>query len=110
MKDRLQKQPQIKILPVLSVNEKLRLQKEEIDEIIKTVQSALPWHADGDDVTITLVEKNLRIMANMALMKEVITLLVRNAIPGYGNSSLTVNEVNFEIESLLNGDGDDPIT
>jgi len=100
----LQEQPQIKILPVLSLNEKLRLQKEEIDEVIKTVQGALPWHPDGDDVTITLVEKNLKIMANMALMKEALTHLVRNAIPGYGTFSLSINQVEFAIESLLNAD------
>ena len=102
----LQEQPQIKILPALSVNEKLKLKKEEIDDVIKTVQGALPWHADVDYVTITLVEKNLKIMANMAnmaLIKEAITHLVRNAIPGYGTFSLSINQVNFEIESLLNG-------
>jgi len=102
MQGSLQKQPQIKILPVLSVNEKLRLQEEEIDEVIKTVQSALPWPVDGDDVTITLVEKNLKFMANMALMKEAITYLVRNAMPGYGKFSMPINQIHFEIESLLN--------
>jgi signal transduction histidine kinase len=56
------------------------------------------------------LEKNLKIMADMALMKEALTDLVRNAIDAmlsYGKFSLTIKEANFEIESLLNGD--DPI-
>jgi signal transduction histidine kinase len=108
MQGSLQKQPQIKILPAFSVNERLRLREADIEEVVKTVQSVLPQHADGDnDVTITLMEKNLKIIEDMALMKEVLTHLVRNLMdlmPGYGKFSLTINQVNFEIESLLNGD------
>ena len=105
MQGSLQKQPQIKILPAFSVNERLRLREADIDDVVKTVQDVLPQHVDGDiDVTITLLEKNLKIMADMALMKEALTHLVRNAMPGYGKFSLTINQVNFEMESLLNGD------
>jgi signal transduction histidine kinase len=108
MQGSLQKRPQIKILPVFSVNERLRLREVDIDEVVKTVQGVLPQHVDGDiDVTITLLEKNLKIMADMALMKEALTHLVRSAMdamPGYGKFSLAINQVNFEIESLLNGD------
>jgi len=100
----LQKQPQITILPDLSVNAKLRLGKAEIAEIIKTVQGALPRHVDGDDLTITLVEKNLKIMADKALMREAITHLVRNAMPDCRKYSLTIDQVNFKIESLLASD------
>ena len=104
MQEGLHKKPQIKILPVFSVNEKLRLREEEIDEVVKTVQGLLPQHVDGDiDVTITLLEKNLKIIAGMALMKEALSHLVRNAMPGSVNSPLTINQVHFEIESLLNG-------
>jgi signal transduction histidine kinase len=108
MEGNLQKQPQIKILPALSANERLRLREADIDEVVKTVQGVLPQHVDGDiDVTITLLEKNLKIMADMALMKEALTDLVRNAMdamPRYGKFSLTINQVNFQIESLLNAD------
>ena len=80
MKGNLQKQPQIKILPALSVNERLRLREADIDEVVRTVKGVLPQHVDGNiDVTITLLEKNL-IMADMALMKEALTQLVRNAM------------------------------
>jgi signal transduction histidine kinase len=108
MQGSVQKQPQIKILPVLSVTERSRLREADIDEVVKTVQGVLPQHVDGDiDVTITLLEKNLKIMADMALMKEALTDLVRNALdamPRYGTFSLTINQANFEIESLLNAD------
>ena len=39
----------------------------------------------------------------MALMKETLAHLVRNAIPDYSKFPLTINQVHFEIESLLNG-------
>ena len=104
MQRSLQKHPRIKILPALSVNERPGLREVEIDEVIKTLQHALPQYVDGDDITITLVEKNLKIMADMSLMNEAITHLIRNAVPGCGKYSLTLNRVNFEIDSLLNGD------
>jgi signal transduction histidine kinase len=108
MQGSLQEQPQIKILPAFSVNERRRLREADIDEVVKTVQGVLPQHVDGDiDITITLLEKNLKIMADMALMKEALTHLVRSAMdamPGCGKFPLTINQVNFEIESLLNGD------
>jgi signal transduction histidine kinase len=107
MEGSLQKQPLIKILPALSVNERLRLRKADIDEVVRTVKGVLPQHVDENiDVTITLLEKNL-ITADMALMKEALTDLVRNAMDamsGYGKFSLTINQANFEIESLLNAD------
>ena len=107
MRGNLQQQPQIKLLPALSLNERLRLREADIDEVVKTVQGVLPQHVDGNiNVTITLLKKNL-IMADMALMKEALTDLVRNAmdaVSGYGKLSLTVNHANFEIESLLNAD------
>jgi signal transduction histidine kinase len=108
MQGSLQKQPQIKILPAFSVNEGLRLREAEIDEVVKTVQGVLPQHVDGDiDVTVTLLEQNLKIMADMALMKEVLAHLVQStmdAMPGYGKFSLPINQVNVESQSLLNGD------
>ena len=92
----------------MSVNERLRLRKADIDEVVRTVKGVLPQHVDENiDVTITLLEKNLKIMEDMALMKEALTDLVRNAmdaVSGYGKLSLTVNHANFEIESLLNAD------
>ena len=108
MEGSLQKQPQVRILPALSVNERPRLGEADIDEVMKTVKGGLPQHVDGNiDVTITLIENNFKIMEDMALMKEALRDLVRNAMDvmsGYGKFSLTANQVNFEIESLLDGD------
>ena len=108
MIESFQKQPQIKILPAFSVDGRLRLRETDLNEVVRTVEGVLPQYVNGDiDVTITLLEKNLKIMADMALMKEALTHLVENAMdamPGYGKFSLTINQVNFEIESLLNGD------
>jgi signal transduction histidine kinase len=107
MEGGLQKQPQIRILPALSVNERPRSRGADIDEVVKTVQGVLPEHVDGNiDVTITLLEKNL-ITADTALMKEALAQLVMNAMDamsGYATFSLTINHANFEIESLLNAD------
>jgi nitrogen fixation/metabolism regulation signal transduction histidine kinase len=104
MQESLQKQPQIKILPALRFNGRIRLREADIDEAVKTVQGVLPQHIDGDiDVTIMLVEKNLKIIEDMALMREALTHLVRNAMPGCGKFPLTINQVHFEIKSLLNG-------
>ncbi len=104
MQGSLQGQPHIKILPAFSVNGTVELREADIDDAVKTVQNVLPPHVDGDIiVTITLLEKNLKIMADVALMKETLTHLVRNAIPGCVNFPLTINQVQFGIESLLQG-------
>ena len=104
-----QKQPRIKILPAFSVDGRLKLRQTDLNEVVRTVESLLPPYVDGDrdiDVTITLLEKNLKIMADMALMKEGLTHLVKNTmdgLPGGGSFPLNTNQINFEIESLLNG-------
>lgn len=104
MRGSVQKQPRIKILPVLRINEKLRLREADIEDVVKTVQGVMPRHVYGDmDITITLLEKNLKIMADMEIMKEALTHLLRNTLPGCGNFPLSINQVHFEIESLLNG-------
>jgi signal transduction histidine kinase len=103
-----QKQPQIKILPAFSLEGKKRLKEMELYEITRMVEGLLPQYVNSDiDVTITLLEKNLRIMADRALMKESVEQLLKNAMdamPGIGKFSLSINQVNFEIESLLDGD------
>jgi len=108
MMENIQKQPQVKILPAFSFDERLRLRETDLNEVVRTVKSLLPQYVNGDiDVTITLIEKNLKIMADMALMKGALTHLIKNAIdamPDGGKFSLSANQVNFEIESLLDGD------
>ena len=103
-----QKQPHIKILPGFSTGGRLRLRETDLNEIARMVEGLLSQYANSDiDVTVTLLEKNLKIMANMTLMKEALTHLIKNAMdamPGGGNFTLSTNQLNFEIESLLDGD------
>jgi signal transduction histidine kinase len=103
-----EKQPHIKILPAFSVSERLRLREMDLNEIARMVEGLLPQYVNRDiDVTITLLEKNLKIMADMVLMKEALTHLIKNAMdamPDGGKFSLSTNQVNFEIKSLLDGD------
>jgi nitrogen fixation/metabolism regulation signal transduction histidine kinase len=72
------------------------LRETDLNEVVKTVENVLPQYVNGDiDVTITLLEKNLKIMADMARMRETLTHLIENAmdaVPGYGRFSLTVNQ------------------
>jgi two-component system cell cycle sensor histidine kinase/response regulator CckA len=103
-----QKQPQIKILPALSIDGRLRLRETELNEIARMVEGLLPQYVNGNiDITITLLEKNLKIMADIVLMKEALTHLIKNAMeamPSGGKFSLSTNQLNCEIESLLDGD------
>ncbi|MCX5806738.1 MAG: ATP-binding protein [Proteobacteria bacterium] len=108
MIESFQKQPQIKILPAFNFDPKLRLRETDLNEVVRTVESVLLQYMKEDiDLTITLLEKNLKIMADMALMKEALTHLIKNAMdamPGGGKFSLSTNQVNFKIESLLDND------
>lgn len=104
----VQKQPKITILPAFSVSKKATMPEAEMNEVLKALQDASPHHVDGDiDVTITLLEKNLKIMEDMALTREVVTYLVRNvidAMPVSGGIPPDIGQINSEIESLRNGD------
>jgi signal transduction histidine kinase len=108
MLESYQKQPQIKVLPAISIDKKQRLQETDLNEITRMVEGLLRQYVNRDiDITITLLEKNLKIITDMALMKEAVTQLLKNAMdamPGSGKFSLSINQVNFEIESLLYGD------
>ena len=108
MIESFQKKPQIEILPAFRPDGKPGLRETDLNEVVRAVESMLPQYVNGDiDVTVTLLEKNLKIMADMALMRKTLAHLIENtmdAMPGYGKFSLTVNQANFEIESLLKGD------
>ena len=108
MIESFQIQPQITILPAFSIDGRLKLRETDLNDVVRTVENVLPQYVNGGiDITITLLEKNLKLMADMAHMRETLTHLIKNAldaVPGSGRFSLTVNQINFEIESLLNGD------
>ena len=66
----LPKQPQIKIRSIPRFEGKFRLKETDLREVVRTVESVLPQYENRDiDITITLLEKNLKIMADMTLMK-----------------------------------------
>jgi signal transduction histidine kinase len=108
MIESFQKQPQVKILPAFSFDPRLRLRETDLNEVVRTLENVLPKYVKGDiDVTITLLEKNLKVMADIALMKEALIHLIKNAMdsmPGGGKFLMSTNQVDFEIESLLDGD------
>ena len=108
MMESFQKRFQIKSLTDFSFGKRDRLRETDLNEVVRTVERVLPQYVNGDiDVTVTLLEKNLKIMADMVLMKEALTHLIKNAMdamPGGGKFSLSINQVNFEIESLLDDD------
>ena len=103
----LQKQPQIKILPAFSIDGGLKLRETDLNEITSMVRGLLPQNVNWDiDITITLLEKNLKIMADMTLMQEGLTHLIKNTMDGLpvsGNSVLNTNQASCEVESLLDG-------
>ena len=83
------------------------MRETDLNEITSMVRELLPQNVNWDiDITITLLEKNLKIMADMALMKEGLTHLIKNTMDGLpvgGNSALNTNQVSCEVESLLDG-------
>jgi nitrogen fixation/metabolism regulation signal transduction histidine kinase len=103
----LQKQPQIKILPAFNVDRRLKLRETDLNEITSMVRELLPQNVNWDiDITITLLENNLKIMADMAVMKEGMTHLIKNAmdrLPFGDNSVLNTGQVSCEVETLLDG-------
>ncbi|HEX2966952.1 MAG TPA: hypothetical protein VHO84_14290 [Syntrophorhabdaceae bacterium] len=102
-----QRQTQIKILPAFNADRGLRLRETDLQQITSLVWGLLPQRVDWDfDVTITLLEKNLKIMADMALMKEGLTHLIKNTMDGLSvssNSGLNTNQLSCEVETLLDG-------
>ena len=71
MIESFQIQPQITILPAFSIDGSLKLRETDIKEVVRTVEGVLPQYVNGGiDVTITLLEKNLKLMADMAHMRK----------------------------------------
>jgi len=73
----IQEEARIKILPALVFEGSLGLRETDRNEITKMAEGLLPQYFTRNiDVTITLVEKNLKIMADMVRMKEALTYLI----------------------------------
>jgi signal transduction histidine kinase len=106
-----QKQPRIKSLAPLSIDRNVALKETDLNEIVRTVENLFPLFLGGNgdtDVHIALSEKNLKIMADSALMKEALLQLFKHAMdamPDGGICALGTNQVNFGNQSVLD-DGD----
>jgi nitrogen fixation/metabolism regulation signal transduction histidine kinase len=102
-----QKQPQFKVLPASDIEAGLGLRETDFNELTSAVRTLLPQYIDWNpDVTITLLEKNLKIIADPAIMKESMAHLIKNImdrLPGGGNFSLKPATVNCKAEALLEG-------
>ena len=103
----LQKQARIKSLPAFSVYRKSILKETDLSEIARMVEGALPQYMHGNiDAKVTLSEGGLRIMADIALMQQALTNLVKNAVdamPDGGVLSLSTGLVHFAGESIPDG-------
>jgi signal transduction histidine kinase len=110
MMESFPKQPRIKGLPSFSIYRNLRLKETDLNEVVRTVEGMLPQYMHGNiGVKIALSEKNLKIMADKALMQEALINLVKNAMdamPGGGIFSLNTSQVNFENRSVPEGSND----
>ncbi len=110
MMESFQKQPRAKSLPAFSIYRELKLKETDLNEVVRTVESVLPYYTHGNiGIQITLSEKDLKIMADKVLMQEALIHLVKNAMdtmPYGGVFSLNTNRVNFENQSVPEGNDD----
>jgi signal transduction histidine kinase len=104
------RQLQSKNLRTFSVNRKGGLEETDLNEIIGKVQSVLPLllRSNGDiAVNITFSKKDLKILADSAVMVDALLSLVRSALyamPDGGILSLSATQVDFKNQSILDGD------
>jgi signal transduction histidine kinase len=110
MVESFEKQVRIKSLPAFSIYQKFRLKQTDLNEVARTVEGVLPQYIHGNiGAKVILSEKDLTIMADIALMREALINLVENAMdamPDGGMFSLNTSRVNFENRSIPEGKHD----
>ena len=100
-------QLQSKDLRTFSVNQKGRWQETGLNEIIGKVQSVAPLLLHGNGaiaVNVTLSKKDLKIVADSALMVDALLGLVRSALyalPDGGTLTLSTTRVDFRYQYIL---------
>ena len=105
----IHRQLQTKRLRTFSVNQKGGLKETDLNEIMRKVQSVFPLllHSSGDiAVNVTLSKKDLKILADGALMVDALLSLVRSALyamPDGGILSLSTTQVDFKYQSIIDG-------
>lgn len=101
---------QIKSLPPFIYNKKVHLKESDLNEIISGMKSLFPQYADrGIDFKMMLAGTDLRVMADIARMEEVLMHLIRNAgdaMPGGGLLTLKTKKISFDTKSIMVDNGE----
>jgi len=100
----IRNQPQLKSLPAFKVNYKIKLKESNLNEIVQKVESLLPQYVNENiKLKISLIEKELYVMADIVRMQEAIINLVKNAsdaMPEGGELTLSTGLANFQDETI----------
>jgi hypothetical protein len=93
-------QSQIKSLPPFIYSKKIRLRKSNLNEIIRGMESVFPRYAAGNiDFKTAFVGEDLRVMADVARIGEVLVHLIENAkdaMPSGGVLTFKTKKIGFE--------------
>jgi len=112
MVESFERQVQSRALPVFNIHRTLRLKERDLNEVVRTLEGALPGYMDGNiDTKVILSEADLRIMADIALVHQAMIHLVKNArdaMPNGGNFSIETSRANFEKGSITDGRNGSP--
>lgn len=107
MMNDIRNQPQFKSLPAFNINYRVRLKELNLNEIIQKAELFLPQYVNGNiRLKMSLVEKELYVMADIAKMEEAIINIVKNASDAMtdgGVLTFSTGRVNFQDESVYAG-------
>jgi two-component system cell cycle sensor histidine kinase/response regulator CckA len=99
----------LKSLPPFNFNKKMRPKEYDLNEIIMELEALLPEHIHkGISTKITKTGKELKVLADVAKMKEALINLIRNAsdaMPSGGMLTLNTEEVHFGDKAEKTGYG-----
>ena len=97
----------MKSLPAFNVHYKIRLKESNLNEIVQRAELLLPQYVNGNiRLKMSLIEKDLYVMADIARMEEAIINLVKNASDAMtdgGVLTFSTGRVNFQNESIYTG-------
>jgi signal transduction histidine kinase len=107
MTNDIRNQPQFKSLPAFNINYRIRLKELNLNEIVQRAELLLPQYVNGNiRLKMSLIEKDLYVMADIARMEEAIINLVKNASDAMtdgGVLTFSTGRVNFQNESIYTG-------
>ncbi|MDD5009572.1 MAG: ATP-binding protein [Syntrophorhabdaceae bacterium] len=107
MTNDIRNQQQFKSLSAFNVNYKIRLKESNLNEIVQRAELFLPQYVNGNiRLKMSLVEKELYVMADIIRMEEAVINLVKNASDAMtdgGVLTFSTGRVNFQDESIYTG-------